>query len=206
MTVTPSVENIASLLKSHAAAPLPASDAVRAAVAMILRDSPRGPQVLFVERATFAGDPWSGNIGFPGGKVIDGDGDARLTAERETMEEVGIDLTRCRYLGFLAEIAGAHLPVRVSCFIYLIPNDCVISLNDEIVDAFWVGLDQLTDSGRHCLVPIPFEGEEVPRPGIRLPQAGKPFLWGLTYRLVMELLYLLPTAAAGTVMEPGAAG
>lgn len=189
--MNPAVEDIASLLKNHAAAPLPASDAVRAAVAMILRDSPRGPQVLFVERATYVGDPWSGNVGFPGGKVIDGDSEARLTAERETIEEVGIDLTRCSYLGFLAEIAGAHLPVRVSCFVYLVPNDCIISLNCEIVDAFWVGLDQLADTRHHCLVPIPFGGEEVPRSGIRLPQAGKPILWGLTYRLVMEFFRLL---------------
>lgn len=194
MPVNPAVEDIASLLQSHAAIPLPASEGVRAAVAMILRDSPAGPQVLFVERATYAGDPWSGNVGFPGGKVMDGDGAARLTAERETMEEVGIDLNRCRYLGFLAEIAGAHLPVRVSCFVYVIPDDCTMSLNGEIVDAFWVGLDQLADTRRHCLVPIPFEGEDVPRPGIKLPQPDKPFLWGLTYRLVMELLRLMSDA------------
>lgn len=191
MPVNPAVENIASLLKEHNAVTLPGSNAVRAAVAMVLRDSTAGPELLFVERATYAGDPWSGNVGFPGGKVQDGDGDARETAERETLEEVGLDLTRSRYLGFLAEIAGAHLPVRVSCFVYLLTGDCTASLNPEIVDAFWVGLNHLADLRRHCLVPIPFGGEDVPRPGITLPQADKPFLWGLTYRLVMELLRLL---------------
>lgn len=189
--MTPTLDDIKRILKDHVASPLPESNSVRAAVAMILRDSGSGPEVLFVERATCAGDPWSGNIGFPGGKVEDGDGSPRQTAERETREELGIDLRRARFLGFLAEIPGAHLPVRVSCFVYLLPADCAPSLNHEIVDAFWVKLAELVDLRCHCLIPISFGEETLPRPCIRLPQPGKPFLWGLTYRLVMELLNLL---------------
>ena len=39
----------------------------RAAVALILSHTGSGYRMLFIERATHPGDPWSGNIGFPGG-------------------------------------------------------------------------------------------------------------------------------------------
>ena len=199
----PAVDNIAQILKTHWAELLPEDDGVCCAVALLLRDTLAGPEVLLVQRATFAGDPWSGNVGFPGGKVEDGDGTPRLAAERETLEEVGVDLSRADFLGFLAEIPGAHLPVRVSCFVYRFPAGGTTSLNGEIVDAFWVRLADLADRRRHCLLPIPFGDEELPRPGIVLPQPAKPFLWGLTYRLVMELLQLLmPEEFADSVFEP----
>jgi hypothetical protein len=44
---------------------------------------------------------------------------------------------------------------------------------------------------RHVLAPVRFGGELLERPAIRLPVAGKPVLWGITYRLVMEFLRLL---------------
>ena len=38
----------------------------RTAVAMLLREQPAGPEMLFVERASHPNDPWSGDLGFPG--------------------------------------------------------------------------------------------------------------------------------------------
>ena len=40
----------------------------RAAVAVILRDAMRGPEVLFIRRAEHPRDPWSGHMAFPGGR------------------------------------------------------------------------------------------------------------------------------------------
>ena len=54
----------------------------RAAVALILRTGANGPEVLFIERAASADDPWSGDLGFPGGKMEKEDRDPRQTAER----------------------------------------------------------------------------------------------------------------------------
>jgi 8-oxo-dGTP pyrophosphatase MutT (NUDIX family) len=159
-----------------------------AAVALVLREGPAGLQVLFIERAPHENDPWSGNISFPGGKVEDGDGGARAAAERETMEEVGLDLSAALYLGRLSDIAGAFRPIRVSCFVYGMRRVGTLRPNDEVQDAFWVSLAELLDSSCHVEATVCFAGRTLTTPAIRLPHEGKPVLWGLTYRLVMQLL------------------
>ena len=58
----------------------------RAAVAVVLRDGAGGGvEVLLIERAHKAGDPWSGHMAFPGGRQDPTDLSARHTAERETL-------------------------------------------------------------------------------------------------------------------------
>jgi hypothetical protein len=61
-------------------------------------------------------------------------------------------------------------------------------------EAFWVSLADLRDPARHVEAPVRFDGRTLIRPAIRLPQPGKPVLWGITYRLVMEFLELLQRA------------
>jgi 8-oxo-dGTP pyrophosphatase MutT (NUDIX family) len=164
-----------------------------AAVAMILRQGRNGLEVLFIERASDDRDPWSGDLAFPGGKVEVGE-EPRQTAERETQEEIGIDLRSCaRYLGWLTEITGARLPVRVSCFVYgILEMDAKTVVSGEVHDLFWVGLDELLATERHVLAQVRFGGKVQDVPAIRLPQPGKPVLWGITYRLVKHFLELLP--------------
>jgi 8-oxo-dGTP pyrophosphatase MutT (NUDIX family) len=164
----------------------------RAAVALNLLQSDSGHELLFIERAHRPGDPWSGNIGLPGGKVEPEDPDYRRTAERETREELGFDPGAARYLGRLSDIDGAHLPVQLACFVYgLATPPARLVLSDEVKDAFWVPLADLADPGRHGTHAFFFAGDRFTSPCIRLPQAGKPVLWGMTYRMVMELLGIL---------------
>ena len=49
-------------------------------------------QVLFMKRAPREGDPWSGHVSFPGGRVEHSDSSLLHTAIRETQEEVALDL------------------------------------------------------------------------------------------------------------------
>jgi 8-oxo-dGTP pyrophosphatase MutT (NUDIX family) len=163
-----------------------------AAVALIVRETPSGLQVLFIERAANENDPWSGNISFPGGKVENGDGDPRTTAERETWEEVGIDLGKARYLGRLSDIAGIRIPVHVSCFIYQLEEVGPFRLmKEEVQEAFWVPLSALTDSSRYGEKSVRFDGQTMMSPGITLPHPGEPALWGLTYLLVKDFIAML---------------
>jgi 8-oxo-dGTP pyrophosphatase MutT (NUDIX family) len=161
------------------------------AVALILRKAPDGLELLFIERATDERDPWSGNIGFPGGRRSRNDLDLQQTAERETSEEVGLDLGRSAMLGRLSDIEGANLPVRVACFVYAVETDGPITLNPEVSDAFWVSLSDLTDPDRQLTAMVNFAGKAVQSQAIRLPQQNKPVLWGITYRLVRQFIEIV---------------
>jgi 8-oxo-dGTP pyrophosphatase MutT (NUDIX family) len=51
------------------------------------------PEVAFIKRAARVGDRWTSHVALPGGKRDPEDEDDRFTAIRETLEEVGLDLT-----------------------------------------------------------------------------------------------------------------
>ena len=166
----------------------PADERRRAAVAMILAQRPAGLQLLLLERATDERDPWSGNLALPGGRVEPGE-TQRQAAERETREEAAIDLATARLLGRLADCVGAHQPVRIACFAYGFGDiPPAVTINHESRDAFWVNLTDLADQRRHITTEVHFRGSSTVAPAIRLPQPGKPVLWGITYRLVMQFL------------------
>lgn len=161
-----------------------------AAVALLLRQSRRGVEILFILRAEFTGDPWSGNIAFPGGHIEADDDSARAAAERETLEEIGIDLRHGEFLGRLDDVAGAHLPVIVSCFSYIVAESTPITPNREINETFWVPLSTLADPNRQRLHYVIFRGEQLERPAIDLLGPGRTLLWGMTYRLVSHFMQL----------------
>jgi ADP-ribose pyrophosphatase len=63
----------------------------KAAVALIFRLGENDvPELLFIKRAEYEGDPWSGQIAFPGGRAEARDASLAETAIRETREETGI--------------------------------------------------------------------------------------------------------------------
>jgi len=71
----PSIAEIRRRLEAHRPITHPVLGRRQAAVAMILRDAGPVPEVLFIERASHPGDPWSGHMAFPGGRVDPGDSD-----------------------------------------------------------------------------------------------------------------------------------
>ena len=185
------LDQITRCLAEHRPTLLPPGSGTQAAVALIVRDSEHGPEGLFIERATRDGDPWSGNVGFPGGRVEQEDGSLRETAERETREEIGLDLSGSVHLGRLSDITGSHLPVRVACFVYLITGDPPLILSDDVTESFWVPLAALTVPERRITANIRFCDRTITTPAIILPQSDKPLLWGITYRLVSEFLEIM---------------
>jgi 8-oxo-dGTP pyrophosphatase MutT (NUDIX family) len=164
-------------------------DLMHAAVAAVLCEEARGPKILFIRRTERDGDPWSGHLGFPGGRVDAADRGPREAAERETREEVGLDLRRAEHLGRLDDLRGAHVPLVVSCFVYGLPHRPALSLDEgEVADAFWFPLADLSDLRLRRQKTFRFQGEELSYPAIQLPDPGQPPLWGITYRLVSRLL------------------
>ena len=85
------------------------TDKTRAAVAVVLGPTPEGLQLLFIERAQHPDDPWSGHIAFPGGRIEADDPSPRAAAERETLEEVGLDLSNAEYWGRVDDLDRTHV-------------------------------------------------------------------------------------------------
>jgi len=187
MSETAWYEKITQLLgRSMAADASLAGDRKPAAVALILRQTGDIQELLFIERAHHPDDPWSGNIGFPGGRWDVVDATLRHTAERETMEEVGIDLSGASYLGRLSDIVGANLPVRVSCFVYALAEPVELVLSHEVHDIFWFALHELAAPQRQLTAQVRFGGKLLEAPAIDLGLPDKAVLWGITYRLVNQ--------------------
>jgi 8-oxo-dGTP pyrophosphatase MutT (NUDIX family) len=175
---------------------LPYGNRTRASVAMILHQGADDVEILFIQRAAHDRDPWSGHIAFPGGKLEEGELVCQAAC-RETHEEIGIDLEKGRYLGRLSDIIGANLPVRVSCCLFGVDRLRFSPvLNEEVRDLFWVTLSDLRDRERHLQSRVAFDEKRFEVPAIMLPVDNKPLLWGITYRLVMQLLCLLESDSA----------
>jgi 8-oxo-dGTP pyrophosphatase MutT (NUDIX family) len=186
---------VAELFSRHRLKKQYAEGRTRAAVAMILRELPGDLEILFIERASNEHDPWSGHLAFPGGKVEPGE-QARQAAERETQEEIGLDLGAERYLGRMSDIVGANLPVRVSCFAYGVVTASVQPVvSPEVHDVFWVRLSDILRPEQHLMAMVGFSGVSLKVPAIVMPHADKPVLWGLTYRLVMQFLEIIRVRA-----------
>lgn len=161
-----------------------------AAVAMILRERSDVVEMLFIERAAYDRDPWSGHIAFPGGKMEIGE-NSRQTAERETYEEIGVILPETSYIGCLSDIVGTNLPVKVTCNLFVLELDIQPSINEEVHDLFWIPLHEIYNSQHHASTTVYFANKTFEVPSIKLLQAGKPVLWGITYKLVMQLYEIL---------------
>ncbi len=180
--------HIRRVIGARPAVALTESSKGHAAVALILTGPPERLSVLFIERARHPLDPWSGNLAFPGGRIDPGDAGPRQAAQRETLEEIGLDLTPAEHLGQLDDIAGAYLPVTVSCFVYFLPDTGTLSPNHEIGHIFHVPITDLTNPDRHIRTTIEWQGAPRQVDAIELLGPDRPLLWGITYRLVSQFL------------------
>ncbi len=186
-----SVAQVRLALAAHSPVLLPVHDVRHAAVAMVLSDGKTGAEVLFIERARASGDPWSGHMAFPGGRVEPGDPSGRATAERETLEEVGLSLVGAELLGRLDDKKGnprTHPELVISAFVYHAPVPGELALNSEVQDAFWFPLDGLIDRARHVQYTAHGEFEF---PGILVGEPDRHVVWGLTYSFLESFFTVL---------------
>lgn len=177
--------NIDSICRILAARPPRLSvqqDVGRAAVAVILHAAPGSEaSVLIIERTRRTGDPWSGHLAFPGGHLEATDADERAAAERETHEEIGLDLSSCRCLGRLDDRTARVRPLTVSAFVYSIDEPPEFVLSEEVAQTFWIPLTMIVDRGRQC--------QHEGFPAVELLGPGHPLLWGVTYHFLCMLLH-----------------
>jgi 8-oxo-dGTP pyrophosphatase MutT (NUDIX family) len=189
----PSLSEIARSLERYEPSLVEVQDRARAAVAMILREQGARTEVLFIERARHEGDPWSGHMALPGGRVDPGDAGTREAAERETLEEVGVSLAQSTYLGRLDDLEGR--PQRedglvISAHVFRVTDPEPLQWNHEVEQAFWFPVAELLDRSRHVTYPhATYGGRQLP--GILVGVPDRHIVWGLTYRFLDVFLSVI---------------
>lgn len=161
----------------------------QAAVAMIMSDGVRGLDVCFIRRAERVGDPWSGQVAFPGGRASAADADAYAVAERETWEEIGVVLEPAHRVGALPMRNVEHNVKRSGLtlwpFVYYVGQEqramATARLPKEVASVFWVPIGHLFDHQHVTELEYPLGVTASTFPGI---QFGEHVIWGLTLRVL----------------------
>jgi len=189
----PTVQRIRAALESHT--PVAADDEEgvrRAAVALIFRLAADGLELLLIKRAEYPGDPWSGQVAFPGGREEAGDSSLVETAVRETREETGIDID-CdgMVLGVLDDLRPrtVRLPaIVVRPFVAILDRDQHLELSSEVALAFWVPFGALAQSDSWREDTVFARGIQL---NARVFRHQDHVVWGMTERILSQLLSLV---------------
>jgi len=183
----PAIDDLAAALAGRT---VPVVDGIVAAVMLCVRDHGRGTEILLSRRAERVGDPWSGHMSLPGGR-LDADETPLAAAVRETVEEVGFDpLEHGDLLGALDPLHGRMNLVPVAPFAARIHSVVEPEPSDELAAAWWAAIDTLEE--RRVRV------REVPYPVPALVGAGsdgrEAVVWGMTYRLLESVREVVDAA------------
>ena len=156
-----------------------------AAVALVLRPAADDLEILLMRRAAREGDPWSGQIGLPGGRWDATDASLEHTALRETFEEVGIDLrTQGRVLGQLDELrprTPVLPPIIVRPFVCGLHTEARIVANHEVAELRWVRLGELFHPETRVRTSVHVRDIQLK---VDAYQLGDFTVWGMTERIL----------------------
>ncbi len=160
---------------------------VNCSVAVILTRETE-PRLLLIERARRVGDPWSGDLAFPGGRQSQADPSLLSTAIRETHEETGITLplpnSALRLKDRLTKSHNTPQPMTITPFVFELDSPVPTQLNYEVASVMWVSIHQLRNTVRRKMR---WKIGKLSVPVTYIP-LGEKRLWGLTLSMVDELL------------------
>ena len=179
-----------------------------AAILLALRAREDGePELLMIKRADAEGDPWSGHIALPGGRMEPGDPDLAATAVRETWEETGVDVARDgRLLGHLDDLSPRSptlAPIVIRPYLALVRADVAIVPSHEVATAFWVPLSALREQAAWGIGVVHVRGAERT---VSVFQHGEYTVWGLTERVLRQFLHYVGEPPEGESFDDDATG
>jgi 8-oxo-dGTP pyrophosphatase MutT (NUDIX family) len=165
----------------------------RAAVAILLELRPDDLHLLFIHRAEHENDPWSGHMGFPGGRKDPEDPDLLNTVVREVHEEIGVDLRRtARLIGPIDELQGVargrQLPLVISPFVFALERPVEPRPNHEVQSVLWVPLSFLAEPNNESIIEHFIDGQPMRLPAYIYRDRT---IWGLTFRMIRTFLEVL---------------
>ncbi|MEM7331337.1 MAG: CoA pyrophosphatase [Chloroflexota bacterium] len=156
-----------------------------AAVAMIFSDNQGELNLCFGLRATYEGDPWSGDMAFPGGKSEPGDQTFHQVAQRETMEEIGFLLKEAELVGGLDPMTLSNkkrVDLILKPMIYVLNRTPPpFQISSELEKAFWIPVSHLWQTANWKKQHVQWRDQWYP--GI---QFDDQVIWGLTLRILMD--------------------
>jgi 8-oxo-dGTP pyrophosphatase MutT (NUDIX family) len=193
--MTLDIQQIESVLSSYNYQTKPTISETRwAGVAVVLRQLRDEPlSVLLIERSENPNDPWSGHMAMPGGKMDSCDATTRHAAERETKEEVGLDLRILgRHIGRLDDVTavarGKQTGLIIVPWVYELTQEVTLSPNHEVQETVWIPLGDLMSNRFRDTLPYDLGGTQLLLPCWRWN--GR-VIWGLTYGMLDTLFRVI---------------
>ena len=165
----------------------------RAAVAIMVREGSDATEMLMIRRATREGDPWSGHMGFPGGRRDPEDASNFSCALRETREEIGVDLSQWGTpLGELSDVNTGWRKDRpemlVTPFIFQVGELPALTPNYEVDDVVWVPLHFLMNEANREPLEWDWKGKKMETDSYLYDSYR---IWGLSLMMIDEMTGLL---------------
>jgi 8-oxo-dGTP diphosphatase len=157
--------------------PISNEQGANAAVALLLKPKRNDFDLLLVKRVQNPSDLWSGQMALPGGKREPKDASLKDTVMRETLEETGITLGKCQFLGVLNAVWSEPKPVfKILPFVVLLEGEPKLKLSKAELETFlWVPYEEVVQSRGM----VEFSFGKVPAYIF-----ADAVVWGLTYKIL----------------------
>jgi 8-oxo-dGTP pyrophosphatase MutT (NUDIX family) len=156
-----------------------------AAVVILITPTIFDLELFMVKRSQSIGDPWSGDIAFPGGKRISEDKTLLETVIREVREETKINLNDNEVLGYLDHVHSWVKPeMTIQPIVYVFSEKPKFELNFELTKAFWAPIEELVKTKQQLKI----KGWYSPAYNYK-----NEIIWGLTYRMIENIFEIIST-------------
>jgi len=194
------------LIRNYQAKTKQRESLISAAVAIVIKNTHTGPEILLMQRAKHENDPWSGHMAFPGGKFEAQDKSYKNTAIRETLEEVGLPLTDDDFIGQIDDVYGLKadgvFSVHVACFVFKLDHDVTLTANHEVADMLWLPMSYLESPDNSYDFYHPHD-QSLKMPAILINEEKGQILWGLSLRMLKILYTVLGMPMNALSIEEG---
>ena len=180
---------IRARVSAHAPSYVDEPSLARAAVLLPLHEDAGEVHVLFTKRSELV-EHHKGQISFPGGGYDAEDGDLRVTALRETWEEIGVARHHVELLGQLDEmVTVSDFLVRPFVGVITEPGPYpYVHSEVEVAEIIEVPLGHLLDDANVLAEPRVYQGREIMAYSYRY---GDHVIWGATARILHQFLELV---------------